>query len=114
MPAMPEPRPKVSASIFGVRMPIEEAMRRFWVTARICKPQRVRLRMRRRAMNTAIEKAKIHSRLAVMFNSPTLKLPDIQPGLATSRFVGPKITRTPCCRINETPQVASNVSSGRS
>ena len=44
MPAMPEPRPKVSASIHGVRMPMALAMARFWVTARICRPKGVRLR----------------------------------------------------------------------
>ena len=40
MPAMPEPSPKVSASTHGVRMPIAAAMRRFCVTARICRPER--------------------------------------------------------------------------
>jgi hypothetical protein len=35
---MPEPSPKVSASTHGVRMPMAEAMRRFCVTARICRP----------------------------------------------------------------------------
>jgi hypothetical protein len=32
---MPEPKPKVSASTRGVRMPIAEAIGRFWVTARM-------------------------------------------------------------------------------
>ena len=44
MPAMPEPRPKVSASTQGVRMPMAEAMARFWVTARICRPKVVKRR----------------------------------------------------------------------
>ena len=39
---MPEPSAKVSASTHGVRMPMEDAMRRFAVTARICRPQGVR------------------------------------------------------------------------
>ncbi len=42
MPATPEPRPKVSASIHGVRMPIAAAMRRFCVTARIDRPSEVK------------------------------------------------------------------------
>ncbi|MGY3464263.1 hypothetical protein ACVW0I_001134 [Bradyrhizobium sp. LM6.11] len=41
MPAMPEPRPKVSASTREVAMPIEAAMRRFCVTARISSPSAV-------------------------------------------------------------------------
>jgi hypothetical protein len=39
MPAMPEPSAKVIMSIQGVRMPMAAAMRRFWVTARICQPE---------------------------------------------------------------------------
>ena len=38
---MPEPSPKVSASMRPVRMPIEAAIARFWVTARISRPSRV-------------------------------------------------------------------------
>ena len=42
MPAMPEPSPKVSASMRAVRMPIEAAIWRFCVTARISRPSRVK------------------------------------------------------------------------
>jgi len=38
MPAMPEPRPKVSASTREVAIPIDAAIRRFCVTARISSP----------------------------------------------------------------------------
>ena len=39
---MPEPSPKVSASMRAVRMPIEAAIARFCVTARISSPSRVK------------------------------------------------------------------------
>ncbi len=56
----------------------------------------------------------IQTRLQVMVSWPISKrAPDIQDGLPTSRLVGPKMVRTACCRISETPQVASSVSSGR-
>ena len=42
MPAMPEPSPKVSASTRAVRMPIDAAIARFCVTARISRPSRVK------------------------------------------------------------------------
>ncbi len=42
MPATPDPRPKVSASIQGVRMPIAAAICRFCVTARIASPSEVK------------------------------------------------------------------------
>ena len=42
MPAMPEPSPKVSASMRAVRMPIAAAIARFCVTARISRPSRVK------------------------------------------------------------------------
>ena len=34
-------------------------------------------------------------------------------GAETGRLSGPKAVRTACCRISDTPQVASSVSSGR-
>ena len=55
----------------------------------------------------------MQNRFQVIVISPSWKAPDIQEGLPTSRLVGPKIVRTACCRIRLTPQVASNVSSGR-
>ena len=55
----------------------------------------------------------IHSRFQVIASWPSSNAPDIQDGLATSRLVGPKMVRTACCRISETPHVASSVSSGR-
>jgi hypothetical protein len=63
MPAMPEPSPKVSASTREVAIPIEAAMRRFWVTARICKPNAVKRSIASRITNTASVKQRIHSRL---------------------------------------------------
>ncbi|MNU56981.1 hypothetical protein D3C71_460890 [compost metagenome] len=44
---------------------------------------------------------------------PSGKEPDIHDGLPTSWLVGPKIVRIACCRMSDTPQVASSVSSGR-
>jgi len=41
MPAIPEPRPNVSASTRAVRMPIARAIGRFCETARISRPSRV-------------------------------------------------------------------------
>jgi len=41
MPAMPEPRPKVSASTREVAIPIDAAILRFCVTARISSPRLV-------------------------------------------------------------------------
>ena len=38
---MPEPSAKVSASMRPVLMAMALAMRRFWVTARICRPSAV-------------------------------------------------------------------------
>ena len=43
---------------------------------------------------------------------PSSKAPEAQEGFSTSRLEGPKIMRTLCCRMSETPQVASSVSSG--
>ena len=88
-------------------------MRRFCVTARICRPKAERLSSSSSATKTAIEKTMIHMRFQVMDRPPSSKAPDIQLGLPTSRLVGPKIVRIACCRISEMPQVASSVSSGR-
>ena len=63
MPATPEPRPKVMASTQLVRMPIGAAMRRFWVTARISRPNRVRRITASRAANTTRQKMTMTSRL---------------------------------------------------
>jgi len=63
MPAMPEPRPNVNASIRAVRMPIAAAMARFCVTARISRPGLVKRSMPSSATNTASVKQMIHSRL---------------------------------------------------
>ena len=50
------------ASIQGVRMPMAAAMRRFWVTARIFKPNGVSLIAARSARKTASANRMIHSR----------------------------------------------------
>ena len=61
-PATPEPSPKVSASTQVVRMPMELAIRRFWVTARICNPNAVRFRTTSSRTNTAIANTMIQTR----------------------------------------------------
>ena len=66
MPAMPDPSAKVNASTQDVRIPIEEAMRRFCVTARICRPKAERFKRSRSATNTPSEKTMIQSRFQVM------------------------------------------------
>ena len=45
IPAIPEPRPKVSMLIRSGLIPIDAAMAGFWVTARTSSPSRVRLRI---------------------------------------------------------------------
>ena len=55
----------------------------------------------------------IHSRLVVISRPPTWNAPDMNGGLLTSRLLAPNRLRTACCRMSETPQVASSVSSGR-
>ena len=47
-----------------------------------------------------------------MVMPPKSNAPLIQDGLPTSRLFGPNVVRTACCRINDRPHVASNVSSG--
>ncbi|MNL88168.1 hypothetical protein D3C87_2177180 [compost metagenome] len=51
------------ASTKGVRMPMAEAMRRFWVTARIWRPSGVRLRINSSMKKTISAKITIQKRL---------------------------------------------------
>ena len=60
---MPEPSPKVSASMRLVRMPIEAAMARFCVTARISRPRCVKRSSASSSTKTSIVKTMIQSRL---------------------------------------------------
>ena len=55
----------------------------------------------------------IHKRSVVIDRPPTSNAPDMKAGALTWRLLAPKMVRTACCRISETPQVASSVSSGR-
>ncbi|OWK24413.1 hypothetical protein AJ87_22220 [Rhizobium yanglingense] len=103
----------MKASTQPVRMPMDDAIRRFCVTARICRPKAERFRSSSKVTKTIIEKTMIHIRFQVIDSPPSSKAPDIQLGLRTSRLVGPKIVRTACCRMRDTPHVASSVSSGR-
>ena len=114
MPAMPEPRPKVSASTRAVRMPMAAAMSRFCVTARMCRPKVVLRSTSARAPSTTKQKTRMTMRFQVMVMPPmNSKPPVIQDGFDTSLFGAPKMVRTSCCRMRLTPQVASRVSSGR-
>ena len=100
MPAMPEPSPKVSASTRPVRMPMAAAMRRFCVTARICRPSGAadQHEEQRREDQQAED------------DDPDAVVGDGEPaeieraahpgGLPTSRLLGPKIVRTACCRMS--------------
>ena len=63
MPATPEPSPKVRASTRAVLMPMVAAMRRFWVTARISRPKRVKRRISAIVPSTTRQKTMITSRL---------------------------------------------------
>jgi hypothetical protein len=91
---------------------MDEAMRRFCVTARICRPKAERF---------STPAAREHGQRedddpeAVPGDGQAAELEGARhpEGLPTSRLVGPKIERTACCRISDTPQVASSVSSGR-
>ena len=60
---MPEPSPKVSASMRLVRMPIEAAIARFCVTARISRPKRVKRSSASKPAKMSRVKTMIHSRL---------------------------------------------------
>ena len=55
----------------------------------------------------------IHMRPEPIDRPPSWNEPDMNAGAVTSRLLAPKIVRTNCCRISDTPQVASSVSSGR-
>ncbi|MNL73121.1 hypothetical protein D3C87_1985350 [compost metagenome] len=94
-------------------MPIEEAMRRFCVTARICRPKADFFISTSSAKKIVSENSTIHMRFQVIVRPPSGNDPDIHEGLPTSWLVGPKMVRIACCRISEMPQVASSVSSGR-
>ena len=96
-----------------VRMPMEAAIARFCVTARISSPKRVKRNRASKPMKMSKVKTMIHSRLYVTVIRPRSNDPLIHEGLPTSLLVGPKTVRTPCCRISDSPQVASSVSSGR-
>ena len=114
MPAMPDPKAKVSASTRPVRIPMVAAMRRFCTTARISSPKRVKRMAAITKSNTAMPKTIIQSRFCVTLISPgSISVPCIQVGLETSLFCAPKISRTACCNIMPTPKVISRVSSGR-
>ena len=113
MPAMPEPSPKASMSMRPVEMPIAAAMRRFCVTARMRRPNDVARSTNCSATKTTIASTMIHSRLVVISRPPSWNAPDMKAGALTWRLLAPNRVRTACCRISETPQVASSVSSGR-
>ena len=114
MPAMPEPSAKVSASTQGgadAHGGGHAAV--LGDGAHLQARSGVFLSGKSRTKNTASAKTMIHRRFQVIESWPISKEPDIQDGLPTSRLVGPKMVRTACCRISDTPQVASSVSSGR-
>ena len=100
-------------SIRPVEMPMAEAMRRFWVTARILSPNEVARSTNCNATKTRIASAMIQSRPDVIERPPTSTAPDMKSGAVTCLLLAPKIERTACCNISETPHVASRVSSGR-
>ena len=113
-PAMPDPSPKASASVRPVGTPMHEAMRRFWVTARTCRPRRVRTSRNATTASTAIEKPTIAMRFqgstsVEVISSP----PDIHDGLDNSTFWAPNSVRAACDSSSDTPKVASSVSSAR-
>ena len=96
-----------------VEMPIAAAIRRFCVTARIRRPNDVARRAICRATKTAIASAMIQRRLVVICRPAQSNAPDMKAGCQTWRLLAPNRLRTACCRISDTPQVASSVSSGR-
>ncbi len=55
----------------------------------------------------------MNSRDAARSMPATRMLPCSQAGAPTSTLGAPKMLRASCCRISETPQVTSRVSSGR-
>ena len=94
-------------------MPIDAAMRRFCVTARICRPNGVARSTSCSPTKTSAESTMIQSRLVVIDRPPSSNAPDMNGGLLTWRLLAPNRLRTNCCRMSDTPQVASSVSSGR-
>ena len=90
-----------------------EAMRRFCVTARMRRPKGVARSTSCRAAKTASVNTTIHMRPEVISRPPMWNDPAMKAGAETGRLSGPKAVRTACCRISDTPQVASRVSSGR-
>jgi hypothetical protein len=88
-------------------------MRRFWVTARICRPKRVRFRPRAAGGEDHQREDDDPQPVVGDRHLADLEGTGHPAGLPTSRLVGPKMVRTACCRISDTPQVASRVSSGR-
>ena len=64
-------------------------------------------------MKTTADNTMIQSRLVVIDSPPISNAPDMNGGLLTRRLLAPNRLRTNCCRMSETPQVASSVSSGR-
>ncbi len=109
---MPDPKAKVMAST-GRTNTMDEAMRRFCVTARICNPIGERLSSVSSAKKTPSVKMTIHMRFQVIVSPPSSKAPGHPGRIANSRLFAPKMERTACCRMSEIPQVASSVSSGR-
>ena len=70
-------RIRLGASIHGVRMPIELAMRRFCVTARICKPSGVAFKTISRVANKISVNRTIHMRPQVIESPMISNAPDI-------------------------------------
>ena len=66
IPAIPEPRPKVSMLIRSGLIPIDAAMAGFWVTARTSSPSRVRLRISHSAKKKRTARMKIATRMELM------------------------------------------------
>ena len=95
-------------------MPTQAAMPRFCVTARTCRPKRVRCRMNQTPADDQDDEADDGDAAPgqhqpVRDSTP----PDSQSGFATATFCAPKIERTVWIRPRLMPQVASSVSSGR-
>ena len=63
IPAMPDPKPKVSMLIRSGLIPIEAAMRGFWVTARTSSPSRVRFITKRNSARNRSASTKMAMRM---------------------------------------------------
>ena len=83
MPAIPEPSPKARASMRPVEMPMAEAMRRFWVTARMRSPKGVARSTSCKATKTRIVNTTIHMRPLVMSRPPRRNEPAMKAGAET-------------------------------